>query len=99
MKALENIKKLYDSTIMLVPAEGSEVNMAVIPKRKSEVDMLFEEAIKELEALQSRSCATCKNKDIGRHEICPIREPLERQWLGYDEETFSCNQWRAKDDS
>ena len=87
MKALENIKKLYDSTIMLVPAEGSEVNMAVIPKRKSEVDMLFEEAIKELEALQSRSCATCKKQETKQ---CPVII-LDRDYDG-----FCCNQWRAK---
>ena len=63
------------------------------------VNIELDRAIAELKALQARSCATCKNKDIGHYEICPIREPLERQWLGYDEETFSCNQWRAKDDS
>lgn len=46
---------------------------------------------------ESRACENCKFLNVGPYDICPIVEPLSRQYLDYDESTFSCNRWRLKD--
>lgn len=44
-----------------------------------------------------KTCENCKFLNVGPYDICPIAEPLTRQYLDYDESTFSCNRWRIKD--
>jgi len=44
-------------------------------------------------ALTHKSCSNCKKRNIGPYEICSIVDPLQRQYLNYDEDKFSCNQW------
>jgi hypothetical protein len=47
---------------------------------------------------KSRTCENCKFLDVGPYDVCPIVEPLSRQYLDYDESTFSCNSWKPKDE-
>jgi len=56
----------------------------------------LDEAITELEELDNRSCESCKHIDSGPYDVCPIAEPISRQWLNYDKEAFSCNRWEKK---
>ena len=62
----------------------------------SDLHNRIEEAIAELEELERRSCESCKHIDRGPYDVCPIAEPISRQWLNYDKEAFSCNRWEKK---
>lgn len=63
-------------------------------------DRLIEEAIKELEALQNRSCSNCKyNKDQDNFMIfcdCVMcQDESKMMWHSYTKD-FCCNKWESK---
>ena len=62
-----------------------------------ELDKDINEAIKELEALQSRSCEGCKYLEQKFHHISPRCVVHEYLLTNYSKKVFCCNRYEAKD--
>ena len=81
LKALEILK--FGVKLM---SEELERNPATIEYIDNEIN-IYNEAITELEALQNRSCESCKKQETF---MCPV--------VSFDKnvEDFCCNRWTSK---
>jgi len=88
MKAIKILKKDW-----IAYGSVSELGEPYITYNRKDIN----EAVAELEELDNRSCESCKHIDSGPYDVCPIAEPISRQWLNYDKEIFSCNRWEKNE--
>ena len=94
MKALEILKNLQIDVKKDIEAEGIEVF--------GYIDTAIDEAIKELEALENRSCESCKYYKEQNKTYCNGFEQDEECLRFVDDihkipcKDFCCNEWESK---